>query len=87
MAIHGMGATLSDTLTPIAVGALLTAFPWESVLQLQIIPGLLLGFLIWKSLAGFFGDSGTPAKPTKQIREIADLARNPVFIEIGRAHV
>jgi MFS family permease len=85
LAIHGMGATLGDTLTPIAVGALLTAFPWESVLQLQIIPGMLFGFLIWKSLAGFFGGSGAPAKPVKQIREIANLATNPVFIGLSSA--
>jgi FSR family fosmidomycin resistance protein-like MFS transporter len=85
LAIHGMGATVSDTLTPIAVGALLTAFSWESVLQLQIIPGMLLGFLIWKSLAGFFDDGGTPVRPSKQIREIADLATNPVFIGLSSA--
>ena len=85
LAVHGMGATFSDTLTPITVGILLTVFPWESVLRLQLVPGIILGFVIWRSLAGFFGDDGTRIRPSKQIREIADLATNPVFIGISSA--
>jgi sugar phosphate permease len=41
--------------------------------------------VIWRSLAGFFGDDGTRIRPSKQIREIADLATNPVFIGISSA--
>lgn len=85
LAIHGTGATISDTLTPIAVGFLLTAFSLEAVLQSQIIVGILLGFLIWRSLAGFFSEDHTQSRPSKQIREIAGLARNPVFIGVSAA--
>ncbi|MCZ6623034.1 MAG: MFS transporter [Deltaproteobacteria bacterium] len=85
LAVHGMGATFGDTLTPLAVGFLLTVFPWKTVLQSQIVVGILLGFLIWVSLTGFFRDDHAQSMPAKQIREIASLARNPVFIGVSAA--
>ncbi len=84
LAVHGMGATFSDTVTPLGVGLLLT-FPWPNVLQLQIVPALLAGFLIWRGLAGLFTDTEAHTSRTAQIREIVDLARNPVFIGVSAA--
>jgi predicted MFS family arabinose efflux permease len=85
LAIHGMGATVGDTLTPLGVGFLLVTFPWEIVLEFQIVPAVLLGFLIWRGLAGLFLDSDSPPSRSAQIREIVDLARNPVFIWVSVA--
>ncbi len=85
LAVHGMGATIGDTLTPLGVGFLLVTFPWEIVLEFQIVPALLLGFLIWRGLAGLFSDSDSPPSRSAQIREIVDLARNPVFIWVSVA--
>src|SRR3990167_1865261 len=56
IAIHGMGATIGDTLTPIGVGFLLVTFPWQIVLEMQIVPALLLAFLVLRGLAGLFAD-------------------------------
>lgn len=82
LAIHGMGATISDTLTPLGVGLLLVTFPWEVVVGFQLVPALLLGFLVWRSLAGLFVDSDSHSSQSTQMREILNLAMNPLFIGI-----
>lgn len=86
LAVHGMGATLSDTITPIAVGALLVTFPWRDVLEFQIVPALLVALLVWWGLLGIFQDASTEASRSKRIREIGELARNPVFIGVAAAN-
>ena len=51
LAVHGMGATVSDTLTPLAVGALLVALQWKNFLTLQFIPALFAGYVVWRRIA------------------------------------
>lgn len=85
LAVHGMGATISDTITPLGAGLLLVTFTWQTVLGLQIVPALLLGFLVWRGLAGLFAETDSHSWRFAQIREITDLIRNPVFIGISVA--
>lgn len=85
LAVHGMGATVSDTLTPLGVGALLVAFHWEGVLVMQIIPGLIIGIVVWRGLKGLFSDADAAASRATQLREILELARHPVFLGISAA--
>jgi FSR family fosmidomycin resistance protein-like MFS transporter len=85
LAVHGMGATVSDTLTPLGVGALLIAFQWENLLALQLVPGLLFGFLVWQGLRGLFTEGYSHVARSTQFREIVELARHPVFLSISAA--
>lgn len=85
LAVHGMGATVSDTLTPLGVGALLVAFYWENVLVMQVIPGLLAAFFVWQGLRGLFTEGETHTSRSAQLREILELARHPVFLGISAA--
>ncbi|MFQ6027283.1 MAG: MFS transporter [Dehalococcoidia bacterium] len=85
LSVHGMGATLSDTVTPLVVGALLLTFPWQAVLKLQIVPALLMGLLVWLGLLGFFAGVGSQSSSSTQIREIGKLVRNPVFLGVSAA--
>ena len=85
LAVHGMGATVSDTLTPLAVGALLVALHWQEFLTLQCIPALFAGFFVWRSLKALFSAAETHASRSTQIREILQLARHPVFLGISAA--
>ncbi len=86
LAVHGMGATVSDTITPIAVGALLMAFTWRNFLEFQIIPALVVAFIIWRALAGFFDDTSPGALRSQQFRDISELARNPAFLGLAAAN-
>jgi MFS family permease len=83
LAIHGMGATVSDTLTPLGAGFLLVAFSWKAVLELQVIPGLLFGFLVWRGLVRFFTSDSSHASSFGGAREIAALLKNPAFLGIA----
>ena len=85
LAIHGMGATVGDTITPLGVGFLLVTFAWDIVLQMQIVPALLFGLLVWRGLAGLFADTGPSSSRATQIRELVDLAKNSVFIWVSVA--
>ncbi|MGH7768059.1 MAG: MFS transporter, partial [Candidatus Binatia bacterium] len=82
LAVHGMGATIGDTLTPLGAGILLVAFHWESVLTLQLVPALLLGYLVWRGLAGFFVGAESPPWRAAELREVYDLAKNGLFLGI-----
>ena len=83
LAVHGMGATSSDTITPLIMGALLVNFPWQNVLVLQIVPALLVGLLIWRGLHDTFTGAGSQASRYTQMREIGQLVRNPLFLGIS----
>lgn len=85
LAVHGMGATIGDTLTPLGAGLLLTILPWETFLGSQIAPALLLGLLVWRGLANMFQVSDSRSWRSTEIRALAELARNRLFLGISVA--
>jgi MFS family permease len=46
LSIHGMGGNVGDALAPLAVGALLTWFTWREVVIMNVVPGLVMAFLL-----------------------------------------
>lgn len=82
IAIHGMAASISNTVTPLIVGALLVYFHWTHIFEVQIIPALLVGLLVWRRLESVWSEAAPKPTRTTQIGQIAALARNPVFIGI-----
>jgi MFS family permease len=86
LSIHGTGATISDTITPILVGMLLANLSWESAAQIQLIPGLLFAFLLWRALAGVFDSDGEkPMRAGAQLRDVATVIKNPAFLGLSLA--
>ncbi len=85
LSVHGMGATVSDTLTPLGVGLLLVALPWQTVLRLQLVPALVLGFFVWRGLAVFF--AGAEPRPWRaaDFREVYELGKNRLFLGVCAA--
>ena len=83
IAVHGMGANVSNTFTPLGVGALLVIFNWRAVLEFQIVPALVAAFLVWRGLVGVGAGVSSRPKGSTQIREIGELVRNPTFIGIA----
>jgi MFS transporter, FSR family, fosmidomycin resistance protein len=51
MSVHMMGGHLGNTLSPLAIGVALTFLTWRKVLILNVIPGILMGLLLWALLA------------------------------------
>jgi MFS family permease len=85
LSIHGMGATLSDTLTPLAVGALLVALVWHEFLRAQLLPAVLAGLLVWLGLARQF--AGPAARPSTRTlaRDVRAILVNPAFLAVSVA--
>jgi MFS family permease len=85
LAVHGMGATVGDTLTPIGVGLLLVTFRWEAVLWMQLVPALILAYFVWHGLARFFTGAASHPWRAAELREVYALAKNRLFLGICAA--
>ena len=86
LSIHGTGATLSDTLTPLCVGVLLANFSWQTAAQMQLLPGVLFAFLLWRALAGVFRDgAAAPQRVSAQFRDVVAIIKNPAFLGLSVA--
>ena len=84
LSIHGTGATLSDTITPLLVGVLLANFSWQTAAQVQLLPGLLCAFLLWRALAGVFSDDAAPPqRVAAQFRDVVAVITNPAFLGLS----
>ena len=85
ISVHGTGATLSDSLAPLAQGALLAALPWESILWWQIVPGVFFGFLVLRGLLGTFRQEERIPSRTTRFRDMMALLGNGTFVAISAA--
>ncbi|MGZ8426591.1 MAG: MFS transporter [Candidatus Binatia bacterium] len=86
LSINGTGATLSDTITPLLVGVLLANFSWQTATQVQLLPGLLFAFVLWRALAGVFSDGAAPRqRVSAQFRDVAAVIRNTAFLGLAVA--
>ena len=86
-AIHGMGATVSDTLTPLVVGILFGLYPWRHLMTLQLLLAVLLGIPLWRGLRGIFGGPA-PASGAAgaQSSGLGEFLRNPNFLGMAVAN-
>jgi MFS family permease len=85
LAIHGMGATVGDTLTPLAIGALLVAFAWPDVLRAQLLPAVVAGLVLWRGLAHHFPEATAPGSSRSLARDVRAIALHPVFMAMSFA--
>jgi MFS family permease len=86
LSVNGTGATLSDTITPLLVGVLLANFSWKTATQVQLLPGLLFAFLLWRALAGVFsGDASAPRRVSAQFYDVIAVIKNPAFLGLSVA--
>ncbi len=85
LSIHGMGATVSDTLTPLAVGALLVAMYWRDFLHAQLLVGVVAAVLVWLGLARQFTQA--TARPTGRsfAGDVRTILVNPAFLAVSFA--
>jgi MFS family permease len=82
LSIHGMGATISDTLTPLLAGFVLISVSLNAFLAVQLAPALLIALLLWGGLARQFIRTETPAAFSDHLRELVALAKNSTFVGI-----
>ena len=85
LSVHGMGATVSDTVTPLIAGFALVSIAWTSFLAVQIFPALVIALLVWGGLARQFGQEDSPAAFSAHLRNVMALAKNSTFLGITLA--
>lgn len=50
LSLHGMGGNVGDALAPIVIGSLLALFSWRSIVVVNVVPGIVISFLIFAFL-------------------------------------
>ncbi len=50
LAVHGVGASIGDTIAPLAIGFLLLTLSWQRLLELHLVPAILIALLLWRGL-------------------------------------
>lgn len=85
-AVHGMGATVGDTVAPVAVGFLFVLYPWNHVLNLQILLAVALGVPLWLGLRGVLDASPSAASAGAQGSGLVAFLRNPTFLGVALAN-
>jgi MFS transporter, FSR family, fosmidomycin resistance protein len=85
LSIHGMGATISDTLTPLGVGALLVVVFWRDFLHAQLIAGIAAALLVWFGLARQFGQPAPRPSGRGLARDVRTILANPAFLAVSFA--
>ncbi len=80
--VYGMGATLGNTVTPLAMGFMLENFAWQRVMESQVLVGVAAAGVVWIYAARMFEGDEIPAKKPRLLREMRGLARNPVVLVV-----
>jgi MFS family permease len=80
IAIHAIGPNIGESIAPLLVGVLLLWLSWRSVLFVNLIPGIVIAFILWKFLFGKL-ESRAEAKKALSAREyltgMKRMAQNP----------
>jgi MFS family permease len=83
IAIHAVGPNIGESLAPLLVGVLLLFLSWRNVLFVNLIPGIVIAFILWKFLFGKL-ESHAPSKPGLDAREyfsgMKKMAQNPSIL-------
>lgn len=88
LAVHGVGASIGDTLAPLAIGALLLALDWRTFLGLQVIPAVLVALLLWRSLGSIYAEAaGTRPSLRSYWTDLKGLLRHRVVLAIVGVNV
>jgi FSR family fosmidomycin resistance protein-like MFS transporter len=83
LATHGVGASIGDTIAPIAIGYLLLSLTWQSLLKWQLTPALLLAAILWKWLGPKYKNLEDSRPSMSDFwRDAINLLRNRVVLAI-----
>ena len=82
ISVHGFGASMSNYIGPVMVGALLSVLFWRHVLFIYAAPALFLSVFVWWALkdVGRLGGQEEGRKAGDRFRDAWMVAKNPVVL-------
>lgn len=96
LAMHGVGASIGDTISPLLIGALLLVVGWQTLMQWHLLPAVILAFILWRSLGSHYRDVGpgpsaksymSGIKAMLKERSVLAIMSAGVFMSMGRLSV
>lgn len=90
LAIHGVGASIGDTIAPVAIGFLLLSLPWHRLLELHLLPAVIIALILWRTLDSSFKNQdqgGNRPSLSSYWDDIKDLMKNHVVLAIIAVNV
>jgi MFS family permease len=85
IAIHAIGPNIGESVAPLLVGVLLLYLSWRDVLFLNLIPGVVIAFILWKFLFGKMDSRAQSKKglaPREYLSGMKKLAQNPSILAL-----
>ncbi|HXV49694.1 MAG TPA: MFS transporter [Candidatus Binatia bacterium] len=83
IAIHAIGPNIGESLAPLLVGVLLLSMSWRNVLFVNLIPGVLIAFILWKFLFGKLetrAESKRSLSAKEYLSGMKRMAQNPSIL-------
>jgi MFS family permease len=82
LALHGVGASIGDTIGPLCVGGLLLLVGWRHLAQWHVIPALLLAFVLWKNIHRVYIGGGSRSSLRSYMVGVKDLISRPSILMV-----
>ena len=83
LAVHGVSASIGDTIAPLAIGGLLLTLAWQDLLKLHMIPALIITLVVWKSLGSIYAkEEGVRPSLGSYWSDMKSLIRHRVVLTI-----
>ncbi len=82
LALHGVGASVGDTIAPLIVGALLLVVGWERLMQYHLLPAFILAFILWRSLGPLYKEEASGLGFRAYMSGIKDMLRQRSVVAI-----
>ena len=96
LALHGVGASIGDAVSPLLIGALLLVVSWQTLMQYHLLPALILAFILWVNLRPHYNDEGPQPTVKNYMAGIKDMLSQRsvlaimfagVFMSMGRLSI
>lgn len=82
LALHGVGASIGDSLGPLCVGALLVLATWQDLALWHLIPALVLALVLWKSVDKTYVARGGGLSRSSYLSGIKELLKRPTVFMV-----
>ena len=76
LSVHGMGASVGDSIAPVVVGAVLLAAHWRLVMGGHLLPAVLVALAMWWSLRNVYQDGGLKPSFGSYVAGIREMVTN-----------